>query len=49
MDKPENISEQFRIVRILFELDDFNIQIIQTFDGLSEEFCKKIVHEAPRF
>ena len=48
VNESENIAEELRVVRILLQLDDFNVQIIQAFDCLCEEFCKKIVHKSPR-
>ena len=48
MNKSENIAQQLRVVRILLQLDDFNVQIIKAFNCLGEKLCKKIVHKSPR-
>jgi len=45
VNEAENVIENFRVIRILLEFHQLNVDEIETFVGLGEEFAKKIIHE----
>jgi predicted transcriptional regulator len=45
VDQAENVIENFRVIRILFELDELDVNQIEALVGLGQKFSEKIVHE----
>ena len=49
MDQPENVIENFRVVRILLEPHQLVIDRVETLVGFSQKFPKQIVHQTQAF
>ena len=45
MHQTKNVSEQARIIRILLEFDELDIEMIKTFRSFGEKLDQKVVHE----
>jgi hypothetical protein len=46
VDQTEDVSEQFRVVRILLELDQLNVQNGKILRGFRQELTQQIIHMA---
>jgi hypothetical protein len=44
VNEPKNIRENFRVVRLLFETDEFDVDDVQILGRLGQEFAKQVIH-----
>jgi hypothetical protein len=44
VNKPENVVEDLRVVRILLEPDEFDVDHVEALIRLGQEFAQQIVH-----
>ena len=44
VNEPENIGEDFGVVRILLEPHEFDVDDVETFVGLGHKFLQQVVH-----
>jgi hypothetical protein len=42
--QPEDVIQDGGVVRLLLELDEFNVNNIETFAGLGQKFSEEVVH-----
>jgi hypothetical protein len=45
MDEPEDIIENFRVVRILLKTHKLDVNNVETIVGLGDKFPQQVVHE----
>jgi 5-methylcytosine-specific restriction endonuclease McrBC regulatory subunit McrC len=44
VNEPKNVRENFRVVRLLFETHEFDVDNVQILCRLGQEFAKQVIH-----